>query len=41
MRVLRRAISWWKSKSGGGGAYSTGAVETRGVREHSCADELK
>lgn len=26
---LRREISWWKLKSGAGGAYSTGAVETR------------
>lgn len=30
-RDLRRAISWWKLKSGAGGAYSTGAVETRVV----------
>lgn len=28
-RFLRREISRWKLKSGAGGAYSTGAVDTR------------
>lgn len=39
---MRREISRWKLKSGAGGAYSTGAVETRvRKKEEDDGDEGK